>query len=1190
MRLTQIKLSGFKSFVDPTSINVPGNLVGVVGPNGCGKSNIIDAVRWVLGESRAAALRGESMQDVIFNGSVQRKPVARASVELVFDNHLGRAAGQWSQYAEISVKRVLQRDGESLYSINGTTVRRRDVQDIFLGTGVGPRAYAIIEQGTISRVIEAKPEELRVFLEEAAGVSKYRERRRETENRLEDTRENLLRVDDIRRELESSIGRLARQAEVAGQYQTMQKEQSVKQQLLWWLRKREAQEEAARVAGELERATRDIDAHTARLREVEVRLESTRVRHYEAGDTANAIQGELYGVNSEVARLESELRHVGETRQRLHARGAQYVTQLNSSSRQWVELGDALQMWQLRGTELAGLAVAAGERRLQEEEQVGALEGELKRAQDELVAARATIAEAERALQVEQTRHVGALERIRELDARRARLESERGALDRPQPALVERLLEQMRAFDRQLSRFGDELTQRTARLPATEARRAEGADQVERLGRDLSGAQARLKTLEGLQASAERDETLDAWIGRHGLGRFARLWELMSVAPGWERAVESVLRERLHGLAVDEAGLLDRLLQDPAPANVAIVPAAGTLGEATAVEQHEPAPARRDELGLPADARALSALVSVARPSFAVAVQRWLSGVYVIERTPAAAELAVLAGGVGLVDQEGALYERDTVRFYAGPAGEANILVRKREIERLGSEVGRLERELQGLRLVLAESERRAAAERGRIGALQSAVEATREVRHRAEIDWTKLAELRAGVETRSAEIEKELAEVMAEQERAAAQAAEHVELVEQHSGQHARSREEFGRREAVQQSLEQQVSGQRDALRGAERAAQEAQFAVRESEAKMAEIRRSLEGLRDQIANATREERALREELAALVDADLKVALQNMLKSRLAVEARLTEARGNLETVTAALRTTEEERFTVEQQLAPLRDSIAELRLKQQAARLACEQFAQQLSEVGADEAAIETIYVEANGRGMRPQTLQTEINRLGQQMAALGAINMAALEELGVASERKEFLDAQANDLNEALGTLESAIRRIDLETRALLQNTFDSVNRNFSAMFPTLFAGGQAKLVMTGEEILDAGVQVMAQPPGKRNASIHLLSGGEKALTAIALVFSLFQLNPAPFCLLDEVDAPLDDSNTERFCSLVRQMSNDTQFVFISHNKITMEMANQLVGVTMQEQGVSRIVAVDIDEALKLREAA
>jgi len=304
--------------------------------------------------------------------------------------------------------------------------------------------------------------------------------------------------------------------------------------------------------------------------------------------------------------------------------------------------------------------------------------------------------------------------------------------------------------------------------------------------------------------------------------------------------------------------------------------------------------------------------------------------------------------------------------------------------------------------------------------------------------------------------------------------------------------------------------------------------------------------------------------------------------------VETRLSGARTELESITTALRTAEEERLSIEHELIPLREAVAELRLKQQAARLACEQFAQQLIEAEADEASIESAYED--GRAVRPQTLQTEINRLGQQMTALGAINMAAFEELTTSRERKEFLDAQAGDLSEALTTLETAIRRIDLESRSLLQDTFDAVNRNFSAMFPTLFGGGQARLVMTGEEILDAGVQVMAQPPGKRNASIHLLSGGEKALTAISLVFSLFQLNPAPFCLLDEVDAPLDDVNTERFCKLVRQMSEETQFVFISHNKITMEMASQLIGVTMQEQGVSRIVAVDIDEALKLREAA
>jgi len=288
VRLTQIKLAGFKSFVDPATVNVPGQLVGVVGPNGCGKSNIIDAVRWVLGESRAAALRGDSMQDVIFNGSSLRKPVARASVELSFDNSLGRAAGQWSQYAEISVKRVLQRDGESSYFINNTHVRRRDIQDIFLGTGLGPRAYAIIEQGMISRIIEARPEELRVFLEEAAGVSKYKERRRETEHRLADTRDNLARLSDIRQELGSQIERLDKQAEIARRYNELLTERSLKQNLLWLLRRNEAQTEAQRHAREVERAAIELESETARLRENERELEQARSEHYAAGDVLSA--------------------------------------------------------------------------------------------------------------------------------------------------------------------------------------------------------------------------------------------------------------------------------------------------------------------------------------------------------------------------------------------------------------------------------------------------------------------------------------------------------------------------------------------------------------------------------------------------------------------------------------------------------------------------------------------------------------------------------------------------------------------------------------------------------------------------------------------------------------------------------------------------------------------------------------
>ncbi len=1178
MRLTQLKLAGFKSFVDPTTIAIPGNRVGVVGPNGCGKSNLIDAVRWVLGESRASALRGESMQDVIFNGSLQRKPVARASVELVFDNALGRAAGQWSQYAEISVKRVLQRDGESGYFINNTAVRRRDIQDIFLGTGVGPRAYAIIEQGMISRVIEAKPEELRVFLEEAAGISRYKERRRETESRLEDTRENLARVSDVRRELDAQINKLTEQAEVARRFSAMQLEQTEKQHLLWWLRHEEATREAGRLGAELQQVATQIEQLTAGLREIERELEKTRADHYAAGDATNAIQGELYTVNSDIARLESELRHVGETRQRLMAQGMQHIAQLSRWGAQQIELSAAIDMWGARMRSLGESAAQADQVRAGAEAALEGHEQAVRRAQQELVQVRAAIAAAERVVQVEEARRSGALRLAEQVAARTARLDAERAGLRRPEPAVAGALERQMSGYAQQIARMESDLAAIGQDLPKLESQRSARSALSEALGRSLSGLRARLSTLIGLQEEPRADGALVGWLDRHGLANLSRVWQHVSVTPGWERALEAVLRERLRGLLIT-AQTLGAALADPAPANLALVLPDG---------QSLASPGAQATGALPIGGWLLDC-VQVSEPGLQAVVSGWLSGYARLDDLPSPDTLARLTPGVSWVDRDGRIYESGTVLFQSGAAGDANVLVRKREIERLDTEVQQMSADLVDAQTSLDAAEAALAGARGRASALQGAISRARQGWQQSGSALVRERELHEQAEARAAQIDSELLACAEELARLDTVAQGHQTLALAQQGERARAIEQLQSVQQAQGEAERTLAQRRDTLRQAERSAQEARFAVREADSKLAETRRSLSAAGEQVGALTRTERALRVELGALIDTQIKADLQRRLTDRSEIEQRLARSRDALEAITAGLRAIEARRVQAEQSLGPMRETIADVRLREQAARLSSEQFAAQLAEAGADTAHIE-VQAQTGARALKPASLQTDINRLGQQMSALGAINMAALDELATGSERKSFLDAQATDLAEALETLENAIRRIDLETRSLLQQTFDAVNVNFSTLFPALFGGGQARLVMTGDEILDAGVQVMAQPPGKKNASIHLLSGGEKALTAISLIFSLFQLNPAPFCLLDEVDAPLDDANTVRFCKLVERMSEQTQFLFISHNKITMELANQLVGVTMQEQGVSRIVAVDMEQAIQMREPA
>ncbi|TMI45253.1 MAG: chromosome segregation protein SMC [Betaproteobacteria bacterium] len=1130
MRLVQIKLAGFKSFVDPTSIHVPGQLVGVVGPNGCGKSNVIDAVRWVLGESRAAALRGDSMQDVIFNGSVNRAPLARASVELIFDNAQGRAAGQWSQYAEISVKRILQRDGESSYYINGAHVRRRDITDMFLGTGLGPRAYAIMEQGMITRIIEAKPEELRVFLEEAAGISKYKERRRETESRLADTRGNLARITDIRTELAAQLEKLQAQATVATRYKEYHSELQLRQQLLWYARRRDAAAERERHALEMSRVGNELEAENAQLRQLESRVETARAAHYRCGDGLNGAQAALYAANAEVARFESELRHVEETRQRLEGQHTERLAQLGSWREQRAQLTQALHMWAARAGTARERSTEAQAKLGEENARLPQAEQAFRAGQERLSETRSQLLQAESRLQLEQA-NLSHLERgAQALQQRRERLESELQTLAEPDAAAANALRERSAALEAavQAAQAGHESLQ--AECAALEERSAAAGEALGAAQREHAAAEAQLATLRQIQAAAEDNAPLREWLERHGLGALPRLWQKLRIDRGWETAVESVLRERLHALELSEAARLQSVLADRPPAKASVF-------------------ARGESAG-----------------------------------TPVAPGFEPLASGAMLVDRDGHQFTRHTVSFHAPDQADAGLLARQSAIEALDAGCRDLQQKVGAAQDAHRQLESEAA---GRSEALEQArrvIAETQKEQHDAQIDQLKLAQAEERYRERSEQVRAELSEIEQEASRGRQALQDGRQAAERIAAEIATLREKLEAVRGGHLAAETALAEQRRAVQQAERDAQDALFGERECGSKIAEIDNSVRVIDQQIERADLELAKLTEELAADPIPAVRHGLDAAVESRLGCETTLAAARNAVEGAAGALRELEEARLQIEAKLAPLRERLGELRLKEQAAQINFDQFAAQLREANADE---ERLSREAE-RAPRPAALQGEITRLAQAINDLGAVNLAALEELRSSQERKGFLDSQAADLEEAVHTLEDAIRRIDRETRELLRETFDSVNRHFGSLFPTLFGGGEAKLIMTGEEILDAGVQVMAQPPGKRNTSIHLLSGGEKALTAIALVFSLFQLNPAPFCLLDEVDAPLDDSNTLRFCDLVKRMAAQTQFLFISHNKISMEMAEQLIGVTMPESGVSRVVAVDIDEALRIRE--
>ncbi|TAJ77828.1 MAG: chromosome segregation protein SMC [Gallionellaceae bacterium] len=1168
MRLSHIKLAGFKSFVDPTHIALPGQLVGVVGPNGCGKSNVIDALRWVLGESRASALRGESMQDVIFNGSGNRKPVARASVELIFDNSLGKAAGQWSSYAEIAIKRVLQRDGDSNYYINNQHVRRKDVTDIFLGTGLGARAYAIIEQGMISRIIEAKPEELRVFLEEAAGVSKYRDRRRETELRLGDTRDNLLRVSDILQELDKQLVHLGEQAEVAKQYRRLESSRETTQRLLWLVNKQEAEARRVRVAQQVEKTKNELEAEIAKLREVESTLESARSEHFALADALHAKQGDLYTTNAEVSRLEQQISFLNEQRNRMAQQIANGERQIEQQRNQLQGLQSLLEHWTHQQQEAAVRVEICENRADTESQHLPRVEDAARAAQERHNAVQREQLLAQQQLQLAETQRGHIHSNLQQLDGRKARLLLERDNLPQPNHEALEQARQQIAEMQMEQEAQQEMLAQLQAQLPLAEGERRSQRVAAQELERQLGQVEARLEALKQLQAKLDNDKDLKSWLVQHQLENAPRLWQSVRIEQGWEDALEAVLRERLNALAL--ARLEDAASwNDVPPAKLAVFSANGAR-----------ASAHRAQAGL----TPLAGYVRCEDMQAAPVVEDWLSGVYAVAGlNQALAQRASLPAGAWLVTPQGHLVGAHSVLFHAPDSQLHGVLARQREIENLQQEAQQQAEALELGKQLVTQAEEACCAIESRLGPLHSSGSELQQRQHALQMQVLKLTQANERSSERRMQIGQELqelAERASEEQRQLEEIAERMLILREDMATH---QEEAA--QARQKSFEQDtlLREQRERSQKALHELQEARFFAKTCVDKIGDLDHNI---KHSITTLNQLEVALahtRHELANMADDVNQQQLQSVLERRQVHEQALAEARNVLEHATLNLNKLEQERMLGEQKLNPLREKVNEITLKEQEARLQSGQWAEQLQ--GVDEAPL---LAQLESNPAKPAALQAELTRLGEGITALGAVNLAALDELQASQERKAYLDAQAKDLNEAMETLEAAIRRIDKESRDLLMGTYDEVNRHLAELFPVLFGGGDARLVLTGEEILDSGVQVMAHPPGKKNSSIHLLSGGEKALTAIALVFSLFQLNPAPFCLLDEVDAPLDDTNTERLCNLVKKMAVHTQFVFISHNKITMELAQQLVGVTMQERGVSKVVSVDIEAALRMRD--
>ena len=994
MQLKHIKLAGFKSFVDPTKISFPTNLVGVVGPNGCGKSNVIDAVRWVLGELSAKNLRGESMVDVIFNGSENRKASGQCSIELLFDNSSGKIGGEYVSYNEISIKRVMTRDAQSDYFINNTKCRRKDVQDIFLGTGLGPSSYAIIEQGMVSKLVSAKPEELRTHIEEAAGVSKYRERRRETERRIKKTKDNLSRVKDIKDEIERLIRRLENQANAAEKYNTLKKEESQNQIDTAVLFSIEAKKNRDQLQKNLDGLNRDLKIKQAEADTKQSQIDEYRTQNESVVDAYENAQKNFYSVGAEIAKHEADLQNVSKTE----------ISNLESLERAKDSYKKALEK-------------ESTFKDLTPKEQELKLNISIIKAMEAL----------ERKDQI--NKHINPLEE--KINFKQLELDSKQDAIDGVKDKQAS-INEKVKELQNNSYTIGANI----ARLEGS----LQNLTKVENQNLlDLDKAKSNYSN--ALEKESSNDHLSPKEKAIHLLDTITEL--LKSFGSNAENINQKI--KELKDLLIN----ILKIASDQSK----------SFTEDYLLRQNEVL-----ELIKKTEEDRIKSEKSLTE--------------YIEKQESVNAELETLKKTLSEVD--------DSVRELDGNKSFVS------------NELRALEKEANNLRLDLRTYEIN----------LQNASE----VLKKAEINISELnpsdyqgMDL-SGLESSLDEIQKNIASLGS------------INLA----------------------SPDEYLERQNDLSKS-----------IEESSSKKLELQNIMSDLVEKSSNA---------------------------------ESILTEIRQKQSKFNDSLRDLESKKSIAELDLKSINEKVINVRLDLKTYEINLDNANAKIKESGIDINDIDFSKYES----MAINSLQDRLADIQSKIIRLGAINLAAPEEIAEESKRKEELDIQYNDLTEAMDKLSGAIKTIDSETKTRFEDSFNSINLRMKEVFSKLFGGGFAELALTEDDSLNAGVVIMARPPGKKNSSISQLSGGEKALTALALVFAIFELNPAPFCILDEVDAPLDDLNTLRFINMVEEMSKTVQFIFITHNKVSMEKSDHLMGVTMQEAGVSRMVSVDVKQALEFAE--
>lgn len=1164
MILKHLKLAGFKSFVDPLTIPLQASLVAVVGPNGCGKSNIIDAVRWVMGESAAKSLRGETMSDVIFNGSAQRKALGQASVELVFDNSMGGLTGQYGAYQELSVKRLVTRDGDSAYFLNGSRCRRRDITDIFLGTGAGSRSYSIIGQGTISRLIEARPEELRVYLEEAAGISKYKERRRETTQRIAATRDNLTRVADIREELVKQLARLEQQAKTAQRYKNLCEEERRLKAEIAVLKYLAFEEQRSQLQRKHQQLQLEWTAHQTHAVEAYQHQVEANLQLNEVNDAHQVQQSAYYQLKTDIARLEEQILHQQQERERLLAEQVNLHRESEVLT-QHIEQDKALQQQVQIDQNILAQQLIVSEDDLQDklgqiqtlriqlsdlDQQIIALQQSRQQHQNEVALAATTI-------QHHQQRAQDIRSRLHHISAEQASLK------DSLEEGLITALTQQKNECEVQAIASETELSEAkilastlSEKQKMTHQSVQQAQDRVYQLTTQLAALQGWIAQALGRESTSfDSNESRTRWV------------EVIQVDKPWQAICEKIFGDLLQSMLVDDLAPWMSTLpaQDP------------LMGMMTTP--------KKDVLVTSRFVKLMDKISGV-RPHHAVNLDK----IYAADNFQQALDwLPFLDADESIVTRDGAWLGSGWLRWYSLKAAEETSLLARQD-------------EATQIKLLLAEAQIVLDAEltaRALIDEqyaqhdeyLQSLQSVCREHREQLAHSSTVLMNQQRASEQITLKIER-----LKEEQTELEEKLEGIILMQVETEQQRVAYEALLHEANEQCSLlHEERNGFQLTLTPYEQAAQEAQQSLHtltlqreRTQLQLAQLTTNL--LRDESRLTDLKERqaTLLQQLNQLSQPDepLQVNLADKLQNQQVIDQLMIEQRAQIQSLHAKLTHYTQLNKTESEQAVLLKDQMQQMQIEIETLGV---QARNQLEGLTALEQTFDAVSVCLPSDATVVEHEQALIG-LVEKIKRLGAINLAAIEEYQTELARKTYLDQQVDDLTEALALLDAAIVKMDNETRQRFQAMFNEVNQGFQILFPRLFGGGQARLELIGDNLLDAGVMVMANPPGKRNSTIHLLSGGEKAMTALALIFAIFQLNPAPFCLLDEVDAPLDEENVARLCRLMKEMANMVQFIFITHNKVTMQLAEQLIGVTMKEQGVSRIVAVDVDQALSMSDTS